>query len=203
MKKRIVISFLIIMSPIFLMAHNPLSAVYRLDAKNDGGILKIYLTQAALNKSLKDIYGADYINALSGKEFKELIVGYIKENIFININETRINLEKGGIRYGNHQTDLTFITSTIPNKIENIDLEVTAFKENDHHQTIFCFNKDNVIKEKMVLNSSNDFKNSIVYENHADYSYLMIGVSVMLFILILVTIVFKLRNKKLALLFKV
>ncbi|MBU2996081.1 hypothetical protein KO500_06535 [Cellulophaga baltica] len=196
MNKKILLGLIILISPIFLLAHNPLSAVYRLDPQNDGGILKIYLTQAGVNKALKDIHGVDYIKTLSEKEFKELIVNYIKENISITINDDKIRLEKGGIRYGDHETDLTFITSTLPEIIKNIDLKITSFKDNEYHQTVFYLRKKDGSSEKFILNSDNNFEAIVDYEENNSNPYLLIGLVVATTIIALAFLAIKFKKKK-------
>jgi hypothetical protein len=196
MQKKILLGLIILISPIFLLAHNPLSAVYRLESQNDGGVLKIYLTQAAVNKTLKDIHGVDFINTLGEKDFKELIVSYIKDNIGIVINGSAIELEKGGIRYGNHETDLTFITSALPETINNIDLKITSFKDNEYHQTIFYLRKNDGTSEKIVLNSKNDFEAKINFEKTEDSFYLIIVSIIIIGLVVLALIAIKHKKKK-------
>ncbi len=196
MQKKILLGLIILISPIFLLAHNPLSAIYRFEPQNDNGILKIYLTQVAVDKALKDIHGANFISTLSEKQFKELIVSYVKDNFKLNVNDTKIELEKGGIRYGNHETDLTFITSKIPERINTINVEITAFKNNEYHQTIFYFKKNDGTSEKIILNSKNDFKTEIDFEQNKDFFYLIILSTIIIAPIVLALIIFKYKKKK-------
>ncbi|WP_158977533.1 hypothetical protein [Cellulophaga sp. L1A9] len=196
--QKILLGLLLLISPLFLLAHNPLSAMYRLETKNDGGVLHVFLTQAAVNKALVAIHGTDVMNTVSEKEFKELIVSYIKENFKLAINNVDIQLKKGGIRYGSHETDLTFITSEIPTVINNVALEITSFKNNEYHQTIFYLRKNDGTNEKIILNSKNNFKTKIDFEKKEDYSYFVISSIIAVAAIGLVMIGFKFRKKKLS-----
>jgi hypothetical protein len=197
--QKILLGLLLLISPLFLLAHNPLSAMYRLEPKNDGGVLHVFLTQAAVNKALVAIHGTDFMNTVSEKEFKELIVSYIKENFKLAINNVDIQLKKGGIRYGSHETDLTFITSEIPTVINNVALEITSFKNNEYHQTIFYLRKNDGTNEKIILNSKNNFKTKIDFEKKEDYSYFVLSSIIAVAAIGLVMIGFKFRKKKLSL----
>jgi len=49
--QKIFLGLILIISPFFLFAHNPLSAVYKLESISNGSVLKVNLTQGSLNKT--------------------------------------------------------------------------------------------------------------------------------------------------------
>ena len=135
-------------------AHNPLSAMYYLEVKDDFTILNISLSQAGLSEAMLKYYKSN--SKLSEDEYKELIVKYVKANFNLNINDSSINLLDGGVKLGNHQTELKFITSKIPSNLEKLNIEVNAFKENEHHQTIFSISYHQKTS-KVILNEANNY----------------------------------------------
>jgi hypothetical protein len=142
--------------PIFLFAHNPLSSKYYLEHNEKGSFLSVYLSQTGANQALIKKYGQETIQQKSTLEYKELLVDYIKANFNLSINNEKIALLDGGIKLGNHQTDLKFILSSFPKKIESIKINILAFQENEKHQTIFSYNLYGLV-DKAILSDKNDY----------------------------------------------
>ncbi|MDB2606869.1 hypothetical protein N9Y48_03715 [Zobellia sp.] len=193
--KKIILGLIILIGPFFLSAHNPLSAVYRLESNDNKGVLNVYLTQAAVDKALVDIHGSSVIDSISIQGYKELIVAYVKSNFKLSINDIPIELKKGGIRYGNHETDLTFITTTLPKEINHLEVEITAFENNEYHQTIFNFMKNDGTREKIILNSGNDFKSTVNLKEEDELTYVAITLGIGVLILLLLAGL-KIKKKK-------
>ena len=83
-----------LISPFITLAHNPLSAKYHLNAGQKASILTIQLSQDGVNQVLIEKYGKEKINTIEQKEFKELIVDYIKSNFNLSINQETVELKK-------------------------------------------------------------------------------------------------------------
>jgi hypothetical protein len=82
------------------------------------------------------------------------------------ILETRkITLDEGGVKLGNHQTDLKFVVPPIPEKIEKILVHIPAFQENENHQTIFAFKTKRKSRYK-ILSPQNDYQSEIFLLTH-------------------------------------
>jgi hypothetical protein len=165
MKKILLITALFLLTFKIAEAHNPLSAMYYLEVEGDFGILNISLSQAGLDQALIASFPNKDISKISNEEYKKLAVAYIKDHFQLAVNNEDVNILNGGIKLGNHQTDLKFITSVVPESFNSIDLKIDAFKENDHHQTIFSLLL-NGETSKVVLSDSNDYTTSKVFRNN-------------------------------------
>lgn len=158
-----------LISPFITLAHNPLSAKYHLNAGQKASILTIQLSQDGVNQVLIEKYGKEKINTIEQKEFKELIVDYIKSNFNLSINQEAVELKKGGIKLGNHQTDLKFVLPPLFEEVDNFSISIPAFKENRNHQTIFSY-KFLDKKGKVILGKNNDYKSTINLNEQATQS---------------------------------
>ena len=164
--KRVIIFLLILIVSIQTMhAHNPLSAMYYLEVKENINILNINLSQNGLNEALKKQYSKIDFEELSATEYKQLAVNYLKENFHLDINGQAIKLLEGGLKLGKHQTDAKFIVSGLPKTFENLNVKIEAFIENEHHQTVFSlFLNGNT--SKVILNENNNYSASVRFKDH-------------------------------------
>ena len=165
MKKIVFFCLLVLFSFKISFAHNPLSAMYYLEVENGFGILNLSLTQSGLHNAIFKSFSDKEISEMSDLEYKKQIVDYIKANFYLIINDNEIKLLEGGMKLGNHQTDLKFITSKLPSKFNTLDIKIDAFKENEHHQTVFSL----VLKDKtskVILSESNNYETSMSFENN-------------------------------------
>ena len=165
MKNVLIFCLLGIMSFNSALAHNPLSAMYYLEVKDGLGILNISLSQAGFYEALTKHYPELELDQLSDVDYKQLAVGYVKNNFFLRVNGNQIILLHGGLKLGNHQTDLKFVTSELPEVFNTLDVTINAFRENDHHQTIFSWSLDG-FTDKVILTENNDYRASVVFKNN-------------------------------------
>jgi len=140
-------------------AHNPLSASFFLESKENFGILNISVSQTGLHEVIKKKFSEKDVEKLSIDEYKKIVVQYLKENFSLTIDNNNISLLDGGIKLGNHQTDIKFITSELPFQFENILVKIDAFRENNDHQTIFSISL-NGYKDKVILGQNNEYVGS-------------------------------------------
>lgn len=165
MKKAGLLLLVLIVSIQTMYAHNPLSAMYYLEVKEDISILNISLSQTGLNEALKKHFSKIEIEQLSSITYKQLAVKYLKENFYLNINGTKMELLEGGIKLGNHQSDVKFIIDGLPKTFKSLNAEIKAFKENDHHQTIFSLLL-NGNTSKVILNQNNNYTASVTFKDN-------------------------------------
>jgi len=165
MKKSVILLLILIVSIQTLHAHNPLSAMYYLEVKDDINILNINLSQNGLNEALKKQYSNIELEALSDTEYKQLTVKYLKKNFSLKINGQAISLLEGGLKLGSHQTDAKFITTDLPDTFKNLNIEIKAFTENAHHQTVFSLLL-NGITSKVILNENNKYTASVIFKDN-------------------------------------
>lgn len=164
-KKTLIFCILMVLSSKMALAHNPLSAMYYFEVKGELGILNVSLSQAGLQEALLKHYSGTDFSLLTEVDYKQLAVDYIKENFHLTVNGDPIYLENGGLKLGNHQTDLKFISSELPKEFNNLDVAINAFRENDHHQTIFSWSL-NGITDKLILKGDNEYRASVVFKNN-------------------------------------
>lgn len=159
--KNLIIGLIVMVSPFLSFGHNPLSARYHFEAGENTSLLTINLSQDGVNHLLSKIVSPEKLKTITSVELKELIVDYIKSNFNLSIDKEQIELKKGGIKLGSHQTDLKFVLPPFSKEAQKIDIHIPAFKENGNHQTIFSY----TIKGKsdhLILRSSNDFQSTIL-----------------------------------------
>ncbi len=164
MKKIVILCLFFICTFTISFAHNPLSAMYYLEVKEDFGIMNLSLSQAGSHEAIFKNYSDEAISEMSDLEYKKLIVQYVKDNFHLTINGNEVELLDGGVKLGNHQTDLKFVTSELPSTFNTLDVRIDAFKENEHHQTVFslAFNDKT---SKVILNKTNNYT---TYVNFVD-----------------------------------
>lgn len=166
MKKIIVLLLMLMVSVQTLYAHNPLSAMYYLEVKNNISILNINLSQNGLNAALKKHYPKLKLEGLSELDYKQLTAKYLKENFYLEINGQSIHLLEGGIKLGNHQTDAKFITTKLPATFKNLNVHIKSFIENENHQTVFSLLL-NGNTSKVILNKKNEYSASVTFKDDA------------------------------------
>lgn len=159
--KNIIIALVFIISPFLSFGHNPLSAKYHLEAGEKVSLLTINLSQDGVNQVLLKAYSEKELEALSQNEFKALIVNYIKSNFSLSFDKKEIKLKEGGVKLGSHQTDLKFVLPPVSSEVEQIEIHIPAFKENDNHQTIFSY-KTNRKADYEILSSKNNYQSTIM-----------------------------------------
>lgn len=180
--KFILFHLLLTLLPVSLFAHNPLSARYELNQEDNHWTLNINLSQSGLEQALLKQYSKESLNTKTTTQLKQLIIEYIKPRFVLKVNGEKITLKDGGLRLGNHQTDLKFILADLPQKIEEATISIPAFKENKQHQTIF-FHHLNGQAEHLVLSTNNDYQAIIIEAPKSKLTtYLLITLGALLFI---------------------
>lgn len=146
-----------------LLGHNPLSARYHLEGGNQASLLTINLSQHGLHRALVKNYDQKWLENLSVLEYEQVTVDYIKSNFELSIDEEALQLGKGGIKLGTHQTDLKFVLPPIVETSSKVEVRISAFKESENHQTIFSYTIGD-IKGHEILSSQNEFSETILFE---------------------------------------
>jgi len=165
MKKTFIFCLLTMLTIKMAYAHNPLSATYYLEVNQELGILNVSVSQAGFQEALNKHYPeVEFIN-LSAIEYKKLAVDYIKGNFNLTVNGNQVQLLNGGLKLGDHQTDLKFITSDLPDEFSTLAITIDAFKENEHHQTVFSLSLHGV-SDKVILSEKNNYGTSIEFKDH-------------------------------------
>lgn len=165
---KLLLGCFLLLSPILLFAHNPLSAKYYLEHNDQGTFVNIYLSQDGVNQAMLQQYGRDVLQQQDQTAFKQLIVDHIKNNFELKVDGQVVTLLEGGIKLGNHQTDLKFLLDPLPKEVNQLEISIPAFKENAHHQTIFSYNIYNTI-DKVILSEQNNFQATVLLKEGGTY----------------------------------
>ena len=132
-----------VVSSITTKAHNPLSAKFDVSIKGEYAILTANLSQAGVHQALIKRYATTNFDSLSAVDYKKILVQYIKENTHLVADGSKLSLGEGGVRLGNHQTDLKFVIEQLPSNLKSMEVRLNCFQENENHQTIFFFHFEN------------------------------------------------------------
>lgn len=139
-----------------LYAHDPLTSRFELHSNfNNGAVMRIYLTQAGVHRTLqKEHPGSD----LENKEaYEQMIISYLKDHINIDADGLPLELNSGAIKLGSHETSVVFLVKNYPQSVKKLNVNIDAFKENGHHQTVFWWYTPGE-KSRFVLSKRNNFQ---------------------------------------------
>lgn len=171
---KVLLGALLLLSPLLLLAHNPLSARYYLESDKQGTFLNIYLSQDGVHQALTQKYGRQVLTQYGSPAFKQVIVHYIKENFSLKADGEPLELLEGGIKLGNHQTDLKFLVTPLSKAVQQLEVHIPAFQENQHHQTIFSYNIYDKV-DKVILSEHNNYQSTILLRDN--FSIIWAGVA--------------------------
>ncbi len=182
MIQTILAGLLLVVGTSAVAAHNPLSARYHFEAGSLVSSLTINLSQAGVDQALLQTHTRPELEALSRGQFEELIVAYIKDNFSLYINGQPVTLGQGGVKLGDHQTDLKFVLPAFGEPIGKLDVDIPAFRGNDHHQTIFSYLVDGEAGH-VILREDNGFRAAVAFQSSVlstDYSMLVVLIGAVL-----------------------
>ena len=157
--KLFLLIIVIVLAPASAMTHNPLTAKFELDVLKEGALLNISTSQTGLHQALIKYYPKIDFSTISVRDYKKLTVAYLKKHLFLTTGDTILKIGKGGIKLGSHQTDLKFLIENYPKNVENLEVKIDAFRENENHHSVFWWNKISG-RSKVVLSEKNDFQSA-------------------------------------------
>ena len=133
-----IVIFLVYQS--FLFAHNPQQASLKLFVNHDTSFLEINSSQYGIEQALVKKYPELNLDSIPSKEFKELLIKYVKETIVLSVNDQQLRIGKGVIKLGSHQTDLKFKMNGFPKNPKSMMVDAHCFKENTEQNNFFSIN---------------------------------------------------------------
>jgi len=140
-------------------AHNPTIASYSLRQLDHVWILEGSFAQSGLHAAISEVHPG--IIAENTPSYKEAIAEYVKSHIEIRLSDGSLwNLKEGGVRLGNHQSDVKFVLSKLDHMPESIDVSISCLAENDHQQNILRVPALGSV-DHVVLTEENDFQTII------------------------------------------
>ena len=138
-------------------SHNPLTSRFELRASLDkGALLNVYLTQSGVHSALLKKHPSINFPELSSSDYKSLLFKYIKSKVVIFADGEKLNLRYGAIKLGKHQTDMKFFIDNYPNKVQRLEVNIDAFKENGKQYSVFLWYAENK-SSKVILSHKNNF----------------------------------------------
>ena len=149
-----------------VFAHNPEHSSLKLIISEKSGFLDISLSQHGVEQALLKKYPDLNLNSIETNKFKELLIGYLKENIILTINDQELKIGAGVIKLGSHQTSLKFRVENFPKEdFKNLEVKATCFQENEKQQTFFSIINDSN-KANANLNKSNNYSRKFQFKEN-------------------------------------
>lgn len=147
----------------FSLAHDINTASVVLTKQKEFWVVHISFARFAANFSIAE-YSKISIDDLEDDVFKKQLVSYVKSHFNLSVDDKSISMGSGGVKLGNHQTDLRFIIPAFPKKYKTIKISIPLFKENKNQHTVVRL-KDDQYEFRKILNHSNDFIFSVQKTN--------------------------------------
>jgi len=147
----------------FSLAHDINTASVVLTKQKEFWIVHISFARSAANYSIAE-YSKISNDALKDEVFKKQLISYVKSHFKLSIDDEIISIGSGGIKLGNHQTDLRFIIPSFPKNYKTIKISIPLFKENKNQHTVVRL-KDDQYEFRKILNHSNEFIFSVQKTN--------------------------------------
>ncbi len=151
------------MSIIQLKAHDINTASITLSPLNGVWTVHFSFAQAGVDYSLSKYLGNNSLDTLNADSYKEYLADYIKSHFSLVIDNKSIPLGSGGIKLGNHQTDIRFLIPEFPEKYEHLFLHIPLFEEKINQHNMVRINEgENTVR--MVLKHTNNFEWELIHD---------------------------------------
>jgi hypothetical protein len=147
---------------ISVSAHNPNTASVIISPINGVWVAQFTISQEGANYALKIYYADKDLSSISETDYKKLYIDYLRKKISLVVDNKKIALSSGGIKLGNHQTDIKLLLPDFPRNYNVVDLRIPMFEENGQQHTVVKF-LDKKKSIRKVMNQSNEFE--ISFEN--------------------------------------
>lgn len=148
-----------------LKGHDPLSAFFQLDMYEESCLLSINLSQYGSEQALIKTYSGLDLSSIDPDDYKQKLIGYIKECTYIEIDGEALQIGKGAIKLGSHQTDLKFELLLPKRKPKEITAVISCFSENKGHYNFFKLSYGKMSK-RVKLKSENSFQSVLLIYEH-------------------------------------
>lgn len=151
------------MSIIQLKAHDINTASVKLSPLNGVWTVHFSFAQAGVDYSLSKYLGNNSLDTLNAAIYKEYLADYIKSHFNLVIDNKSIPIGSGGIKLGNHQTDIRFFLPSFPKQYNRIFLSIPLFEENPNQHNLIKI-KDGLLEGRKILKHSNQFEWEFFYD---------------------------------------
>lgn len=151
---RWIILFCLLLGYEVAYAHQPdLSSTMLVEQADNEWVLQVRSALTAFQYEVKYHFG-DSAYA-TPKEFQDLVLELVKENILIKFNDANIRLDSGIVRLG-HETNVVFKVSGTPKDIETLFVKNGTFSHVSRNQSALILLKKGFQKEQFILNFKNE-----------------------------------------------
>lgn len=153
------------LATVSVTAHNPNTTSVVISPVNGVYSVHYVISQEGANYALAKYYAGQDLQSISSDEYKEKYLDYLKKHFQLKIDGELIPIGSGGIKFGNHQTDVRFLLPNYPTDYKTVEMTLDVFKQNENQNTVVRFLEGKNSFRK-VLNAKNGF--SFQFENTAD-----------------------------------
>lgn len=162
--RRWITSLLIVISPLLAFGHSHYITTYSIQRVDKLWVLKVNIAQESLNKCLPGYFDGIGFEELTSSEYSAYAAKYFQDNICLTANENEhFRLGEAAVKIGQHQTNMIFELSHMPEDIETLAMEIYCFAKIPNQQHIV-----KVISDKphsYVASKKNDFAIKIDFQN--------------------------------------
>lgn len=136
-------------------AHQPdISSTMLVEQGENKWVLQVRAALTAFEYEVENHFGKN--SYATPKEFQELVLQHLQENISIQINETEIaKLNNGLVKLG-HETSATFAVIGVPKNIEALVIKNSSFSNISRNQSALIVLKEDFEKDQFTLNNKNE-----------------------------------------------
>lgn len=162
--RRALITVLVFWVAMPLVAHNSRITTINLSVIDGGWVMHFAFAQKSLDTEILKVYSIEEIKEMDEKVLKKWFSDYVRNNARITSNGEEVSFGAGGISLGSHQTDLKFTLPDMPIFPERMSFDMGICEHDDHTNLLRIFQGDKMTK--FFLNSENDFKVDLSFEDH-------------------------------------
>lgn len=144
------------LTSVSVKAHNPNTTSVVISPVNGVYSVHYVISQEGANYALTKYYTGEDLQRLTADQYKEKYIDYIKKHTRLIIDGKEIPLGSGGIKLGNHQTDIRFLLPNYPKDYKTVEITLNVFRQNENQNTVVRFLEGKKSFRK-VLNIKNGF----------------------------------------------
>ena len=139
-----------------VLAHDPNIATFELYQRGDTWILTTSFVLERARESLATVYPPQPGEEISSLELERRVVEYLRSSVDIWADGVGVPLGTGGIRPGEHQTNVRFILDVMPASPRQLKMNVRSFDDNPEQMQLVIV-RWNGKRIQKFLSAENDF----------------------------------------------
>lgn len=111
-------------------AHGGHTAAFELQELPSGWIISAHFPRSTADRALEERLGLVVLDNLDPVAYREAVVAYFRDTVRVSADGGPLQpWGAGGIRLGDHQTDLRLSLPELPAAVETVEVELAAFTE--------------------------------------------------------------------------